>query len=263
MKMVATSHLRRAQDLLETAKPYKEHTDQILGHIFHNLAARQSPTRFFYPSSGKRKALVVLSSDKGMCGFFNMLIATKACTWIREQSSQNQIHIITIGQKASPYIARLKNIASFKTFPLHFNHVIESAQKVSSHIIDLFLRNEIDECYVLYNHFVSVLSCAPTIMELLPFSIPIMDTKPLFKVEPDPHEILNQACFQKVFAHLFWACAHSKTSEESSRMMAMDHATRNAEEMIERLQIYYNRTRQTLITKELIEIISGAEAIAG
>ncbi|MEM7071065.1 MAG: ATP synthase F1 subunit gamma, partial [Pseudomonadota bacterium] len=248
--------------------------------LVKNVNEENAPSLLVGNGQDQTHLLVVISSDRGLCGGFNSAIVRDVHARIRslEQQSKN-IKLLVVGRKAVVQLRRQYQnyfIDAFedlcKPVPL-FTHGEQIAEKIQT----LFAENQFDVCTVIYNRFVSALTQIVTPLSLIPFKGSIeQDTAPqdqetnakgdplngaVYQFEPDEHEVLSQILPRNISVQLYRSLLESFASEQGARMAAMDNATRNAGEMIDRLQITYNRTRQAQITKELIEIISGAEAL--
>ncbi|MBV8913287.1 MAG: F0F1 ATP synthase subunit gamma [Acetobacteraceae bacterium] len=271
MKMVAASKLKRAQTQAEAARPYAERMQRMLAALA--ASAKDSPTapRMLVGTGQDRvHLLVVVTADRGLAGAFNTNVGRAARDRIRQLASEGkQVKVITVGRKGRDYLrreyaSRLVGEYSFASKKrIEFSDVNEVAERVTA----MLAANEFDICTVIYNRFVSVISQVPTENTLIPLSLPEEGEAPTtsrqaqYEFEPDEETILTQLLPRNMAIQLFRALIESAAGEQGARMTAMDNATRNAGDMINRLTLNYNRTRQANITKELIEIISGAEAV--
>ena len=269
MKMVAAAKLRRAQELALAARPYSERMERMLT----SLAGGASSVPLL-AGSGKDEThlLVFVSSDRGLCGGFNVNLMRNVRQQVRRlQAAGKQIKIFCIGRKGAALVRReypsmlvgqVEDIA--RPVPDY-----EKAVDIARRLTEMFEAGEFDVCTVIYNKFISALTQVVTPQQLIPFSVavkageePAEDTGgESYEYEPSEEDILNDLLPRNLAVQLYRAFLESFASEQGARMTAMDNATRNAGDMISQLTLNYNRTRQAFITKELIEIISGAEAL--
>ncbi|MFQ3622428.1 MAG: F0F1 ATP synthase subunit gamma [Acetobacteraceae bacterium] len=272
MKLVAASKLKRAQGRAIAARPYAERMERMLGSLAASVAGRPDAPRLL-AGTGRDSShlLIVLAADRGLCGGFNSNIARFARNRIRALENEGKkVTIITIGRRARDLLRRdygklIVDSISFVGKPrIEFQDAVAIAGKVRQMLDE----GAIDVCALIYNRFRSVISQVPTEQTLIPASIPTVETaadpallSPIYEYEPGEEEILTRLLPQNLSVQIFRALLESAAGEEGARMTAMDNATRNAGDMIARLSLAYNRQRQANITKELIEIISGAEAV--
>lgn len=277
MKMVAAAKLRRAQEEAIAARPYSERMERMLGSLAESAAASGNAPPLL-AGSGKDNIhlLVVMTTDRGLCGGFNGSIGR----WTRQQilslqAQGKEVKLLIVGRKGrgilraefgSMIIDTLEDTA--RPMP-RFETAVEIAQRVRT----MFEAGECDVCTIVYNKFISALTQDVTPQQLIPFALPEDDdsdaaaddsevsANAAYEYEPDEKEILTDLLPRNLSVQVFRAMLESFASEQGARMTAMDSATRNAGDMINRLTIEYNRTRQAAITTELIEIISGAEAL--
>ncbi len=274
MKMVAAAKLRRAQEGAESARPYAERMHRMVTSIAKSVGDTEGAPKMLTGTGGNRQLYVVVASDRGLCGGFNGSIVREARRRLRECASNGtEFKIITVGRKAQDLLRREfgdKFVASFTDIGrrgVEFDEAVEVADKVT----ELFENDEFDVCTVIFNKFQSAISQIVTPQQLIPFSVDDADEeeeetktdgpRAVFIFEPEEEEILEDLLPRNVATQIFQALLESSASEHGARMTAMDNATRNAGDMIDNLTMTYNRTRQAVITKELIEIISGAEAL--
>lgn len=275
MKMVAAAKLRRAQEGAEQARPYAERMNRMLTSIAKSVGDTEGAPKMLAGTGGNRQLYVVCASDRGLCGGFNGAIVREARRRLRECASNGtEFKIVTVGRKSRDLLRREfgdKIVASFMDVGrrgVEFHEAVEIAEKVT----ELFEADEFDVCTVIYNKFQSAISQIVTPHQLIPFAVDevedadedVKDTggaRAVFIFEPDEEEILEDLLPRNIATQIFQALLESSASEHGARMTAMDNATRNAGDMIDNLTMTYNRTRQAVITKELIEIISGAEAL--
>jgi F-type H+-transporting ATPase subunit gamma len=269
MKMVAASKLKRAQTQAEAARPYAERMQRMLAAL--GASAKDSPTapRMLVGTGQDRvHLLVVVTADRGLAGAFNTNVGRAARERIRQLELEGKVvKVLAVGRKGRDFLRRdyASRIAGNYSFAgkkrLAFADVTEIGEKITQ----MLLAHEFDVCSVLYNRFVSVITQVPTETQLIPLSLPenapVTTTQAQYEFEPEEETILAALLPRNLAIQLFRALMESAAGEQGARMTAMDNATRNAGEMINRLTLNYNRTRQANITKELIEIISGAEAV--
>jgi len=270
MKMVAASKLRRAQDLAESSRVYADSLSFILSSLAGNTKnSSDLPEILTGRENSKISLLIINSSDRGLCGGFNSNLFRNAKNWIREQQEKGKsVKIITVGKKASSFYRKtdLDVIANFDDLNSN-DKQLQVSEEIKNKIMELFENNEIDEVSILFNKFVSVIAQEPTYQSLIPLSNDEADeevtdtSNAVFEFEPDKNELLEYLVPRNFLTQIYRSVLESSASEHAARMTSMDNATRNAGDMIDGLTLTYNRTRQAFITKELIEIISGAEAV--
>jgi len=270
MKMVAAAKLRRAQEQAEAARPYAERMERMLGSLAASMAGREGAPALMAGTGGDTVQLVVvMTSDRGLCGGFNSTIVRGARRLIRELlASGKQVKILCVGRKGrdqlkrdfgSQIIGTIEEIAKPRL-------TFDAADRVAQRIARMYEAGEFDVCTIIYNRFKSAMTQFVTIQQLVPFapaaaSTETSSTGATYEYEPDETEILAELLPRNLSVQIYKALLENGASEQGARMTAMDSATRNAGDMINRLTINYNRSRQAYITKELIEIISGAEAV--
>ena len=279
MKMVAAAKLRRAQDQAEAARPYSDRMDRMLGSLSEGLPTGAGGPELLV-GNGKDDVhlLVVMSSDRGLCGGFNSSIVRGAARIIRRLLDDGkEVKVLCVGRKGRDILRRDFRSLILDTFQdlgrkrLSF----PDAKTVGDSVLGMFEAGEFDVCTIIYNRFQSAMTQIVTPQQLIPFRASDESQtndasnddssdgsqKAVYEFEPDEQEILEKLLPRNLSVQLFRALLENAASEQGARMTAMDNATRNAGEMIDDLTITYNRTRQAFITKELIEIISGAEAL--
>jgi len=270
MKMVAASKLRRAQEIAESSRVYAD----SLAFILSSLAGKTSnnsdlPEILIGRENPKTILLVINSSDRGLCGGFNSNLFRNAKNWISQQQAQGKtIKIMTVGKKAASFYRRseLDVIAGFDDLTSN-DRQLQVSEEVKNKILELFESKEIDEVSILFNKFISAISQEPTYQSIIPMAADQASeeeataSNAVFEFEPDKNELLEYLVPRNFLTQIYRSILESSASEHAARMTSMDNATRNAGDMIDRLTLTYNRTRQAFITKELIEIISGAEAV--
>ncbi|MFQ5775153.1 MAG: F0F1 ATP synthase subunit gamma [Kiloniellaceae bacterium] len=274
MKMVAASKLRRAQEQVEAARPYAERMERMLGSLAESTAGQQGVPRLLAGTGREEVHLVVLgTADRGLCGAFNSNIvreARRAVDSLREKG--RTVKILCVGRKGRDQLRRnygdliLDTIEDVARPRLTF----AGAEDIARRIERMFEAGEFDVCTMFYARFKSAISQVVTSQQLIPFAPPGAEAaeptvgvgaKAVYEYEPAEEEILTELLPRNLAVQIFKALLENNASEQGARMTAMDNATRNAGDMIDGLTLTYNRTRQAVITKELIEIISGAEAL--
>jgi F-type H+-transporting ATPase subunit gamma len=270
MKMVAAAKLRRAQDQALAARPYSERIERMLGSLAATLAAsEQGPALLRGTGGDKVHLIVVATSDRGLCGPFNSTIVRSARALIRQLEGEGKtVKILCVGRKGRDSLRRdyahliVGVIDEVGRRRLGFG----DAQGIADHILAMFDKGEFDVCTIIYNRFKSAMTQIVTRQQLVP--LPVAEGAggdqsggAVYEFEPAEDEILAVLLPRNLSVQVYRALLENAASEQGARMTAMDSATRNAGEMINKLTLNYNRTRQAQITKELIEIISGAEAL--
>jgi len=267
MQMVAAAKLRRAQAAAEAARPYAERMDSVLASVAAGaLATGQAPKLLAGNGKDDVHLLVVCTAERGLCGAFNSSIARLARERANALLAQGKtVKILCVGKKGYDNLRRQfeKNIIELVEFRSVRQIGFSNAQGVGKRIIDLFEKGEFDVCTLFFSRFRSVILQVPTAQQLIPAQIPEQASGggAAYEYEPDEGAILADLLPRNISVQVFRALLENGASEQGARMSSMDSATRNAGEMIKKQTIRYNRTRQAQITKELIEIISGAEAL--
>ena len=267
MKMVAAAKLRRAQESAEKGRPYSEKMNNVILNLSNSISdIENAPKLLSGTGSDKVHLCVVMTSDRGLCGGFNSNIIRKAKSYFSKILKEGkEIKIITVGSKGNDQLKRLygDKIIENISFKESKNANYFDADKVGKIIIDKFQAGEFDICMIFYNQFKNVITQIPQAQQIIPLDNGKDDNNlsQSYEFEPDEDEILNNLLPKNVSTQIFKAMLENSASEQGSRMSAMDNATRNAGEMVDKLTIEYNRSRQAAITKELIEIISGAESL--
>ena len=272
MQMVAASKLRRAQEAVEAARPYAGRMERMLGSLGASMLEREGAPALLV-GTGKQEThlIVVATGERGLCGAFNSSIARAARNDIRAlQAEGKNVKILCIGRKGRDVLKREFGKLIVDTIELAGikNISFADAQPISVRILDMFEAGEFDVCTLYFNTFKSIISQVLTRRQLIPASLPEVEEgagpdlgDAIYEYEPEEEEILAELLPRNLSVQVFQALLENAASEQGSRMSAMDNATRNAGDMIDRLTLSYNRQRQAQITKELIEIISGAEAL--
>jgi F-type H+-transporting ATPase subunit gamma len=268
MQMVAASKLRRAQAAAEAGRPYADRMDKVLRNIAAAVAGSSSAPRLL-AGTGKSDVhlLVVCTAERGLCGPFNSAIVRLA----RERANTllaegKQIKILCVGRKGYDQLKRQYEKQIIDTVDLRGVRTLgfENAAAIADQVVALFEAGGFDVCTLFYSRFRSVIAQIPTAQQIIPAATPgeaASGERAVYDYEPDEEEILAELLPRYVATQVFRALLENAASEQGARMSAMDNATRNAGEMIRKQTLTYNRTRQAMITKELIEIISGAEAL--
>ncbi|MEE2695044.1 MAG: F0F1 ATP synthase subunit gamma [Pseudomonadota bacterium] len=269
MKMVAAAKLKRAQINAEKTRPYAEKIKRIVNSLTNNI--NQNTFKFSKKTAkekGNNILLIVCSADRGLCGGFNSSIIKFTKKFCKDISSKgNNPKFIFVGKKAYNSMKKkhTENILDFFTDFANPSIKFEIATKIRNKALSLFYNDEISECHIIFTRFKSAISQTVENSKLLPlekseenFS---EETSNLYEYEPNQEHVLNEIIPRNIAIQIHSGLLENLASEQGSRMTAMDNATRNANDMIDNLTLFYNRSRQALITKELIEIISGAEAI--
>lgn len=270
MKMVAAAKLRKAQERAEKGRPYSDKMNSIISNLKNSITDINSAPKLLV-GNGKDKIhlCVVMTADRGLCGGFNTNICRKARTFFNEIiKAGKELKIITIGSKGNYQLKRVygKYIIDKISFKDLKQITINESDQVTSKIIEMFNSEQFDICTIFYNKFKSVISQEPQAQQIIPIqsneeTIGNEQDKASYEYEPEEEEILENLLPKNISTQIFKAFLENAASEQGSRMSAMDNATRNAGELINKLTINYNRSRQAVITKELIEIISGAESL--
>jgi F-type H+-transporting ATPase subunit gamma len=269
MKMVAGSKLRRAQESAEAARPYALRMARMLSSLAGNLVLTDSTPRLLAGTGRDQTVLLlVMTSDRGLCGAFNGSVVREARRQIKQLESEGKtVKVFCVGRKGRDLLRR-DNASKII-------HAVEDigrkrvgfadADTIAAKLVELFAAGEFDICRLVSNRFKSAISQIVTIVQLVPFPLPKVEAtgeaQALYEFEPDEEHILETLLPRALAISVYGALLESAAGEQGARMTAMDNATRNAGDMINRLTLNYNRSRQAYITKELIEIISGAEAV--
>jgi len=267
MKMVAAAKLRRAQESAEKGRPYSEKMNNIILNLSNGISDKENAPKLLSGTGNDKVHLcVVMTSDRGLCGGFNSNIIKKAKSFFSKISDEGKdLKIITVGSKGNDQLKRVygEKIIENISFKESKNANYFDADKVGKVVIERFEAGEFDVCTIFYNQFKNVITQIPQAQQIVPLDNDkeenISDES--YEFEPDEDEILSNLLPKNISTQIFKAMLENSASEQGSRMSAMDNATRNAGEMVDKLTIEYNRSRQAAITKELIEIISGAESL--
>ena len=268
MQMVAAAKLRRAQDAAEASRPYSERFNSVLASLAASVGSSEGAP-LLLRGTGKKDVhmLVVMTAERGLCGGFNSSIAKLARSHAAELKEKGkQVKIITVGKKGrdaikrdlGEYFIEHVDLSEFKSIKY------VNAQSIAKALLSRFDDNEYDVATIFYSKFVNVVTQIPTVQQIIPATFDDQSSasdKTIYDYEPDEETILADLLPRGVATQIFSALLENGASEQGARMSAMDNATRNAGDMIDNLTIEYNRSRQAVITNELIEIISGAEAL--
>jgi len=267
MKMVAAAKLRRAQESAEKGRPYSEKMNNVILNLSNGISDKENAPKLL-SGTGKEKThlCVVLTSDRGLCGGFNSNIIKKAKSYfLKILNEGKELKIITVGSKGNDQLKRVygDKIIENISFKDSKNVNYFDADKVGKMVIRKFEVGEFDVCTIFYNQFKNVITQIPQAQQIIPLNNEAEEdsSDESYEFEPDEDEILSNLLPKNISTQIFKAMLENSASEQGSRMSAMDNATRNAGEMVDKLTIEYNRSRQAAITKELIEIISGAESL--
>ncbi len=269
MKMVAAAKLRKAQENAEKGRPYSKKMQNIILNLTRSISdPKNAPKLLSGTGNDKTYLCVVLTADRGLCGGFNTNICKLAKTSFKKiLNEKKNLKIITVGSKGFDQIKREygKYVVKKYSFKEKKQISFKEADTVGNEIIRLFNQNEFDKCILFFNNFKNVITQIPQAQQIIP--VDNKSTKSQeenflpYEFEPDEDEILEDLLPKNISTQVFKAFLENAASEQGSRMTAMDNATRNAGDLVDKLTINYNRSRQASITKELIEIISGAESL--
>ncbi len=270
MKMVAASRLRRAQEQAEAARPYAARMERMLTSLASNLKGQTNAPRLLAGTGADATHLIVVAtSDRGLAGGFNATILRETRRTIRQlQGAGKTVKLLTIGRKGRDSLRRdhARLIVESKTDVGRPKLAFDAAEAIAGRLLSLFEAGEFDVATIIFNRFRSAISQVVTRQQLVPFAPPakqesVATSGAIYEFEPEEAEILGELLPRNLAVQIYTALLENAASEQGARMTAMDNATRNAGDMIDRLTTTYNRSRQAGITKELIEIISGAEAL--
>jgi F-type H+-transporting ATPase subunit gamma len=274
MKMVAASKLRRSQEKAEAARPYSSRLEEMLASLASSAASGEGIIKLLTGTGNDQNYIVVpVSADRGLCGGFNSSINKETFRLVKSlEDDGKNVQLMPVGKKSRDFFNRVmkdKILDSFADLNVSVNGY-DAALQVSNKLQELYFDGKFDKCIIVFNKFKSAISQEVTQQQLIPLDVSdsskeenIDDSaaKAIYDYEPDEETILKDLLPKNVSIQIFKVLLESDAGEHGARMAAMDNATRNAGEMIDSLTLKYNRTRQAFITKELIEIISGAESI--
>ncbi len=270
MQMVAAAKLRKAQMAAEAARPYSERMAKVMANISAGMeGSENAPKLMAGTGSDQTHLLVVATAERGLCGGFNSSIARLARDKARELMADGKtVKMLCVGKKGYDALKMefsniLLDVVTFREIK---NVGFDQASQVSEQVLSMFDAGEYDVATLFYSEFQSVISQIPTAQQLIPATVPVVEEEGEaedihYEYEPGEEEILEDLLPRNISVQVFRAILENAASEQGARMSAMDNATRNAGEMIDKLTLSFNRQRQAQITKELIEIISGAEAL--
>ncbi|MDC3041949.1 F0F1 ATP synthase subunit gamma [Candidatus Pelagibacter sp.] len=267
MKMVAAAKLRRAQESAEKGRPYSEKMNNVILNLSNGISDKENAPKLLSGTGQEKTHLcVVMTSDRGLCGGFNSNIIKKTKSYFAKILDEGkELKIITVGSKGNDQLKRVygDKIIENISFKESKNANYFDADKVGKMVIEKFEAGEFDVCTIFYNQFKNVITQIPQAQQIIPLNNEGEESssEESYEFEPDEDEILSNLLPKNISTQIFKAMLENSASEQGSRMSAMDNATRNAGEMVDKLTIEYNRSRQAAITKELIEIISGAESL--
>ena len=269
MKMVAAAKLRRAQESAERGRPFSEKMNNVILISCNSITDQQNPSKFLVGTGKNNTHLcVVITADRGLCGGFNTNICRKAKNYFEEVLKEGKtLKIFTVGSKGHDQLKR--TYGSYIVEKINFKNLKKvtylEAEEVGNRIIKLFNESQFDVCKIFYNQFKNVMTQIPKTQQIIPIENNKNEKQKVsdnfYEFEPDENEILDNLLPRNISTQIFKAILENAASEQGSRMTAMDSATRNAGDLVDKLTITYNRSRQAVITKELIEIISGAESL--
>jgi len=273
MKMVAASKLRRSQEKAEAARPYSMRLEEMLSSLASSNTSGEGVIQLLTGTGKDKRYLVVpVTADRGLCGGFNSTINRDTVKFVASLEAEGKsVKLLTVGKKSRDFFNRImqdkivESFADLGSSGVGYNIALEISNKIQ----DMYFDDQFDKCIIVYNKFKSVISQEVTHQQLIPLDIESPEKKSkeqvknisIYTYEPDEETILKDLLPKNVSIQIFKVLLESNAGEQGARMAAMDNATRNAGEMIDSLTLVYNRTRQAFITKELIEIISGAESV--
>jgi F-type H+-transporting ATPase subunit gamma len=273
MKMVAASKLRRSQEKAEAARPYSERLEKMLSSLASSGTSGEGVIQLLTGTGKDERYLVVpVTADRGLCGGFNSSINRDTVKFVASLEAEGKsVNLLTVGKKSRDFFNRImkdrivQSFADLGSSGADYDIALEISNKIQS----MYFDNQFDKCIIVYNKFKSIISQEVTHQQLIPLDIKSSDQQSeeqvkdnsIYDYEPDEETILKDLLPKNVSIQIFKVLLESNAGEQGARMAAMDNATRNAGEMIDNLTLIYNRTRQAVITRELIEIISGAESV--
>ena len=268
MKMVAAAKLRKAQEMAEKGRPFSDKMDKIIQNLSNAINdPSNAPKLLVGTGEDKSYLCVVMTADRGLCGGFNTNIVKLAKSHFNKiLKDSKKLKIITVGSKGLDQIKR--EFGEFIIKKINFKDKkklsFEDADLIGKQIVELFHKNEFDKCIIFFNQFKNVMTQIPQFQQIIPAKNDDKQNKDnllSYEYEPEEDEILEDLLPKNISTQIYKGFLENSASEQGSRMTAMDNATRNAGDLVEKLTINYNRSRQAAITKELIEIISGAESL--
>jgi len=263
MKMVAAAKLRKSQDRITQIRPFAAKMNGLL----KNLSASGSDAQAWYARTGevKRVLMIIISSDRGLCGGFNSSVLKATVRRIQDQYANTAVTVLPLGKKAHEFFTKRNTAAIGDHWNIFSNLTFGNSSLISGQVMDLFRKGAYDHVEIVYNQFKNVATQILTVEQFLPVT-PTENTGKTetdYIYQPDQQEIISGIIPKSLHVQLFKALLDSNASENGARMTAMDKATENAGELLKDLRLTYNRTRQAAITKEILEIVAGAEALKG
>jgi F-type H+-transporting ATPase subunit gamma len=274
MKMIAATKLRKAQQAVESSRPYATKMQEVIGDLASRVETEAHP--LLVASEVETKALaIIITSDRGLCAGFNNNLLRKVWLFVQDkQRTTESIRLFTVGRKGFQFFTRRKVDVVENFVGINGAVSFPKAKMVAGKAMEMFLAGEVDRVYLVYNEFVSAIQTNQIVRQILPMPRPegedaegseglLAAGGEEYIYEPDAASLLGRLLPNSIELQVFQAMLESEAAEHASRMTAMDNATRNASEMINALTLQYNRARQAYITKELIEIVSGAESLKG
>ena len=273
MKMVAASKLRRSQEKAEAARPYSSRLEEMLSSLASSAASGEGIIKLLTGTGNDQNYVVVpVSADRGLCGGFNSSINRETFKLVKSlEGNGKKVQLMPVGKKSRDFFSRVMKDQIIESFvDLNVSSTgYESALNISNKLQELYFDGKFDKCILVFNKFKSAISQEVTQQQLIPLDVSNSEkeeekensSNAIYDYEPDEETILKDLLPKNVSIQIFKVLLESDAGEQGARMAAMDNATRNAGEMIDSLTLKYNRTRQAFLTKELIEIISGAESI--
>jgi F-type H+-transporting ATPase subunit gamma len=265
MRMVAGAKLRRAQDAITQARPYAERMRETV------VAVAAAPPDAEHPLLQARESVtnlevIIVSSDRGLCGAFNSSLLKHANRLLTQRDANvSGVRVVTAGRKARDFFKRRRPKQMAENFPQDGWVTYGAAVDIANGVASRYIEGEIDEAILVYSEFVSPMTQRPRDVRVLPFAVEAEGGEEIeslpYEIEPDPAKLLATLIPKALETEIFRALLENQAGEHAARMAAMESATRNTEELIDRLTLQYNRARQAAITKELVEIVSGAEAL--
>ena len=264
MEMVAASKMRKAQDRMRKSRPYADKMREVIGHLAH--AHPEYKHHYMVNREVKRVGIIIISSDRGLCGGLNNTLFRTAVTSLKEWDETNiNVDMCTIGSKASGFFRRLGGNIIAQSEHLGDSPTLENLIGAVKVMLDDFDNGKIDQLYVLYNHFVNTMTQKPMVRQLLPISADIEDEALKhhwdYIYEPESKEVLDALLTRYIESLVYQSVVENVACEQAARMVAMKSASDNATDLIDELQLAYNKARQAAITQELSEIVAGAAAI--
>ncbi|HJN75165.1 MAG TPA: ATP synthase F1 subunit gamma [Myxococcota bacterium] len=265
MKMVSGAKLKRAQERAENSRPYADSIERVLQRVLQSTGSEIEHALLTSHDEINKVLVVVVASDKGLCGSFNSTLFRRSRSFAADDLADKEVTFRTYGKKARSFFAKYDVAGS--EIDLHPTRFVELAQDLANHMTAGFESGEFEEVYLVYNRFKSVMTQVPTFKKVLPMVVEVDDDAPSddgseeYAYEPGGQKLLDTLLPLQLQTVLLQAFFDSEAGEHASRMTAMDAATRNASDLIDNLTLEYNRARQAAITTEIIEIVSGAEAI--